>query len=552
MPYINITETDINPMASFDTIENAVLIFGYDFSNNFNATDEYKEERKNELLIKPYTLYTSLISFISDLNKSGIIIDEAMRRTPAFRPYVTAYDCLAMGLPVIFMPMDGDCSEGVIHRPEVKGQDAVYSYTYEKWISSEGSESAHWSDPISVPAGDEGRVTQNADGEWYYTDSESNVYPAEQEEVSPAVEPQPEKDFIVYEWLSNGDAVVQPTSEGYDDTVWSKTYKMKYEDAVKAYDKLKENDFAEKTLGLLLERLIKQNQYLLSDRVNLPFTFITTCGYERSINGGAWTRISSLTGASNTKPLRRDFIYLYDLEESLTPDDIIKTSSIAISDPKTLVNIVYPWGHYNSYTETPSVHMPGSYAYLMAYANSIKNNKPWLAIAGINRGVIPNIVSTDFDIQEAYLHAFQGDDADLIGSITGYRINPIINLGQNYGKIIFGNRTCDTVSEKEINFGSFLNIRLLLTYIHKQAFISSMSHMFEPNDDIVWLSFKQKVNDLLDQMITGRGIKWYKWYKLQSDKLGQIKAKLVIRPIEAVESFDINITMTDAEIEVAE
>ena len=34
--------------------------------------------------------------------------------------------------------------------------------------------------------------------------------------------------------------------------------------------------------------------------------------------------------------------------------------------------------------------------------------------------------------------------------------------------------------------------------------------------------------------------------------LGQIKAKLTIRPIEAVESFDITINMTDQEIEVIE
>jgi len=203
--------------------------------------------------------------------------------------------------------------------------------------------------------------------------------------------------------------------------------------------------------------------------------------------------------------------------------------------------------------------MPGSYAYLMAYANSIRNNKPWLAVAGVNRGVIPNIVSIDYDIQEAYIHSFQGDYEDSDGAsssgqvnVKNGRINPIINLGANYGKIIFGNRTCDIINANDVNFSGFLNIRLLLTYLHKQAFNSSMTHMFEPNDDIVWLSFKQKVNNLLDQMVTGRGIKWYKWYKLRPDRLGQIKAKLVIRPIEAIEAFDINITMTDQDIEVVE
>ena len=51
-------------------------------------------------------------------------------------------------------------------------------------------------------------------------------------------------------------------------------------------------------------------------------------------------------------------------------------------------------------------------------------------------------------------------------------------------------------------------------------------------------------------MVSGRGIKWYKWYKLQPDRLGQIKAKLVIRPIEAVEAFEVIISMTDTDISV--
>lgn len=198
--------------------------------------------------------------------------------------------------------------------------------------------------------------------------------------------------------------------------------------------------------------------------------------------------------------------------------------------------------------------MPGSYGYLMAYANSIKNNKPWLAAAGVNRGIIPNIVSLDYKIRESYIHLWQGDmDLRADDDRLSFKINPIVDLGSNYGKVIFGNRTCyDALSESVIAFKNFLNVRILLAFIHKQAFNSSIQHMFEPNDDIVWLSFKQKVNDLLDQMVSGRGLRWYKWYKLRPDKLGQIKARLTIRPIEAVESFEVIISMTDAEIEVKE
>ena len=185
----------------------------------------------------------------------------------------------------------------------------------------------------------------------------------------------------------------------------------------------------------------------------------------------------------------------------------------------------------------------------MAYANSIKTNKPWLAIAGINRGYIPSIIKPDYDVSEPYIHAMQGDDDGVSGMSS--RVNPIVSFGQNLGTIIFGNRTNFIPGGANIvSFKSFLNIRLLLIFLHKQAYVASVQHMFEPNDDIVWLSFKQKVNVLLEQMVSGRGIKWYKWFKLQPDRLGQIKARILIRPIEAVEAFEITISMTDSDISV--
>ena len=207
--------------------------------------------------------------------------------------------------------------------------------------------------------------------------------------------------------------------------------------------------------------------------------------------------------------------------------------------------------------------MPGSYGWLMAYATAVRNNAPWMATAGVYRGVIPNIVALDYDISESYLHLWQGDKMKDNSTKPWWnnshiRINPIVDLGSNYGKVVFGNRTCFPEATTQVVFRTFLNVRMLLIKLHKQIFKVSMTHMFEPNDDIVWLSFKQAANKLLDKMVTGRGIRWYKWQRLrpEDDKgnliLGQIKAKLTIRPIEAVESFDITINMTDQDIELFE
>jgi hypothetical protein len=79
-----------------------------------------------------------------------------------------------------------------------------------------------------------------------------------------------------------------------------------------------------------------------------------------------------------------------------------------------------------------------------------------------------------------------------------------------------------------------------------------MRTTFEPNDDITWVNFKKLCNTLLDQMQSGRGITWYSWRKVETDKKATIKAVLSIRPIEAVEYFDITINLTDEEVEFEE
>lgn len=98
----------------------------------------------------------------------------------------------------------------------------------------------------------------------------------------------------------------------------------------------------------------------------------------------------------------------------------------------------------------------------------------------------------------------------------------------------------------------FLNVRILLCDIKKQTFHAAMRTTFEPNDDIVWINFKGLVNTLLERMVSGRGLHWYKWTKQKADDKAVIKATLTIKPIEAVESFDINIVLTEDETVLTE
>ena len=109
MPYINIREADIKPVNSFDTVENAVLIFGFDFHRYMSTKVDIKSTELYDG--KAYKLYTSLADFLKDIitplkNYSTGINMNLFSNEFVYRPFKTAYDCLLKGLPVIYVPLD--------------------------------------------------------------------------------------------------------------------------------------------------------------------------------------------------------------------------------------------------------------------------------------------------------------------------------------------------------------------------------------------------------------------------------------------------------------
>ena len=206
-----------------------------------------------------------------------------------------------------------------------------------------------------------------------------------------------------------------------------------------------------------------------------------------------------------------------------------------------------PWCECNTTisNSATAIEMPASFCYLNAYARSVQSNANWFAGAGVTRGRVPGMVKPLIDIGESLMHILQGD-TDGLKYVT---INPIFNAG-TYGYRVWGNRMLAKSSQDL--YMNFLNVRILLCDIKKQIYHAAMRVTFEPNDDIVWVNFKTLVNTTLEQMKSGRGISWYKWTREYTDQKALIKATLTIKPIEAVESFDINVMLTDEDAIVEE
>lgn len=253
---------------------------------------------------------------------------------------------------------------------------------------------------------------------------------------------------------------------------------------------------------------------------------------------------------TNLAVARGDAIALLEMKKDFIDNkDLIDTvSSFYVNDNYKYAACFYPWCSFStSARKGVAVQMPACFAYLMAYANSVKTNANWLAASGVTRGAIPSMIKPLYEVGESLMHFLQGDDNQ-----ANIRINPIMNTGA-YGYRIWGNRVVSPTSAiLESQYTDFLNIRILMCDIKKQVYHAAMRTTFEPNDDIVWINFKALANTLLDKMKSGRGISWYKWIKEKADNKATIKATLTIRPIEAVESFDINVVLSNEEIELQE
>lgn len=205
-----------------------------------------------------------------------------------------------------------------------------------------------------------------------------------------------------------------------------------------------------------------------------------------------------------------------------------------------------PWYSYGS--SQGAVTMPGSFAYLIALANSVKSNASWLAVSGVARGVVPGARA---------LHTFEkltNSIADYFtNSLTngGICINPITNI-HNYGLTIWGNRTLMETRVNSEQAAYYLNMRKLINEVKKSCYRAAQTLMFEQNSDVLWINFKSKIVPLLDRMKTSNGISGYQISRVTSNKKTEVKAKITLFPIYAVEEFTIDIVLTNDDTEVTE
>lgn len=226
--------------------------------------------------------------------------------------------------------------------------------------------------------------------------------------------------------------------------------------------------------------------------------------------------------------------------------ETLGTPSYLSTDSREYSTMFTPWYTYTcTKTDVSNFAMPASYGYLMALAKSIVNNANWLAIAGVSRGLVPKYIAplTTTKITNKIADTvYQPRNAVALNAITN--IKP-------YGDCIWGNRTLITNSKGNLTAHSFLNVRNLVSDIKKQVYTTAKRLIFEQNSDVLWINFIAGISPLLDQMVSGQGIKGYKIIKGTTDEKAKVVAQIRITPIYPVEDFDITIVLTDDEVSVS-
>lgn len=185
---------------------------------------------------------------------------------------------------------------------------------------------------------------------------------------------------------------------------------------------------------------------------------------------------------------------------------------------------------------------PASFYYLACFAYSYSNGySEWYATAGYTRGVCKYpVISTVAKLGETAINYLEprakNDDTD-------HAVNVIAKVKNNY--YLWGNRTAATLSD-ELQASHFMNIRNLCTTLKKQIYIACRKFTFDPNSDTLWVNFVNAIKPTLERMKADQGIEDYKIVQIRTTKKATLMARVRIIPIEAVEDFDITVSLENS------
>ena len=247
---------------------------------------------------------------------------------------------------------------------------------------------------------------------------------------------------------------------------------------------------------------------------------------------------------TNTNKKAEDLISEAISEMSDVTSDKDKGKYCALTVPSVVYKMTVDPKEPNEFKN--NTKFPGAFHYLACFMNSLKSGfAEWYAAAGYTRGVSGYTIDyTTVKLGEIAINALEPRKLSADG--PKFACNVIANFRGSY--YLWGNRTAHSLDEKDLVASHFLNIRQLCTTIKKQLYVACRRFTFDPNSDTLWFNFVNAIKPTLETMKADQGIRDYKILKVTeaNPKKATLKAKIRIIPIEAVEDFDIEVSLEDS------
>lgn len=159
--------------------------------------------------------------------------------------------------------------------------------------------------------------------------------------------------------------------------------------------------------------------------------------------------------------------------------------------------LYYPWIQiYNQFTESLQ-WVPPSVKIVSVYAYSDSVSEVWFAPAGLNRGRL-------FTTEKVEKQLNASDRDYLYNSMTN-SINPIVNFVGD-GIVVYGQKTL----QRKPSSTDRVNVMRLLLYIKKILATAVKYLLFEPNDELTWILYRQLVEPLVEDIRRRRGLYEFK------------------------------------------
>ena len=133
---------------------------------------------------------------------------------------------------------------------------------------------------------------------------------------------------------------------------------------------------------------------------------------------------------------------------------------------------------------------------MAAYARSDSLGAPWMAPAGVTRGVLPNV-------NDVFSRPSLADRDSMYGSRNA--VNPIVQFADLSGFLIWGQKTL----QRTPTALDRVNVRRMMLYVEKAIRADARNLLFEPNDQTLWAQFIRIATKTLDTVKVGRGIDDY-------------------------------------------